>query len=255
MNFINSLQVEWLKTRRSAASWLCLAGGFFLPLMYLIGFLKDHRTINDITGKTNSWLIYFTQVWEFMIMALLPMGIILVTGLIAQTEYRNDSWKQLHTTPQSWINIFCAKLAVLFLMVLKFFIFFNVGLIIAAIIPTLLLEHGLPHDLLPVPDLLKANLKILIVCLPVIALQYLISLQFRNFLVPLGFGLLLWIGSLILVGSWSYAWLSPYSYTALLTMQNKGHAVSVNIFRLALSYFTLITLISYLLYHTKKDKA
>lgn len=255
MNFIKSVQVEWMKTRRSAASWLCLTGGFFLPLMFLIGFLKDHRSINTFTGPANSWLIYFGQVREFLAVALLPMGIVLVTSLITQTEYRNDSWKLVHTTPQSWIRIFSAKLAVLFLMVFKFFIFFNAGVILTGLIPVFLFDHTLPRDTLPFMDLVRANLNIFIVCLPVIALQYLVSLQCRNFMVPLGLGLLLWIGSVILVHNWQYAWISPYSYTTLLTMQRPGHAGTVNIFLLALGYFVTFTLISYVLYYFKKDKS
>ncbi len=254
MNFINSVRVEWLKTRRSAASWLCITGGFFLPLLFLVGFLKDHKTINMLHGPINSWLVYFGQVREFLVVALLPMGIVLVTSLIAQTEYRNHSWKQVHTTPQSWLRIFCAKLAVLFLMVLRFFLFFNTGILLAGLIPVFLFDHGLPRDPLPIAKLALANLDIFIVCLPVIALQYLISLRCRNFLVPLGLGLLLWIGSIILVHNWQYAWISPYSYTILLTMP-KANTATVNIFGLALTYFTLFTITSYVLYYFKSDKS
>lgn len=255
MKFINVIRVEWLKTRRSAASWLCLAGGFFLPLMFFIGFLKDHKTLNDLPQHANSWLVYFVQLREFLVVALLPMGIILVTSLIAQTEYRNHSWKLVHAMPQSWWHTFFSKLAVLFMMVFKFFIFFNAGMLLAAAIPSLLFTQGLPRDPLPVAQLLRANFQIFIVCLPVIALQYLFSLQFRNFLVPLGLGLLLWIGSLILVHNWQYSWISPYSYTALLPQQNKSQPGSVSIFRLALSYTIIITIISYALYYFKKDKS
>ncbi len=254
MQFINGIRIEWLKTRRSAASWLCLVGGFFLPLMSFIGFLKDHKSIDNFTGATNSWLVYFVHLREFLVIALLPMGIILVTSLITQVEYRNNSWKLVHTMPRTWLHTFSTKLAVLLLMVFKFFIFFNAGMLLAAVLPTLLFNHSLPRDPLPVLQLLRANLHIFVVCLPVIALQYLFSLYFRNFLVPLGLGLLLWIGSLILVQHWSYAWISPYSYTTLLT-QPKANTAGRNIFALALVYFPLITLTSFVLYYSKKDKS
>ncbi len=255
MNFINSIEVECLKTRRSAASWLCLTGGFFLPLMALIGFLKDHKSMNDLKGPANSWLIYFTQLREFLVIALLPMGIILATSLITQTEYRNHTWKQVHTTPQTWITIFSAKLAVLFIMITRFFIFFNTGVILAGVIPALLFDHALPRDSFPLTDLALANLDIFTVCLPVIALQYLFSLQFRNFMIPLGLGLLLWIGSIILVHNWQYAWISPYSYTTLLTMKKQGMPACTNIFPLSLLYFVVFTLAAYGLYYFKKDKS
>jgi lipoprotein signal peptidase len=43
MQLINSIKSEWLKTRKSAASWLCLIGGLFIPLIFLIGFLYKNR--------------------------------------------------------------------------------------------------------------------------------------------------------------------------------------------------------------------
>lgn len=254
MQFINGIRIEWLKTKRSAASWLCLVGGFFLPLMSFIGFLKDHKTIDDFSGPVNSWLVYFVHLREFLVIALLPMGIILVTSLITQVEYRNNSWKLVHTLPRTWLHTFSTKLAVLLLMVFKFFMFFNAGMLLAASLPVLLFEHRLPRDPVPVVALLRANLHIFIVCLPVIALQYLFSLRFRNFLVPLGLGLLLWIGSLILVQNWSYAWISPYSYTGLLT-QPKANKAGMSIFVLALVYFPAITITSFLLYYFKRDKS
>ena len=39
--------------------------------------------------------------WEFMGFFLLPIGVILTTSLVTQLEFRSNTWKQLHTTPQS----------------------------------------------------------------------------------------------------------------------------------------------------------
>lgn len=254
MNFLNSLQSEWLKTRRSAASWLCLFGGFFLPLLYLIGQLKNHRTLDDPSIELNGWILYSKQLWQFMGILLLPVGIVLAASLLAQTEYRNNTWKQLHTTPQSYTVIFAAKFIAILLMTLKFFVFFNLGMLLSGAIPSLIFNGALPEDPLPVTYLVKINIKMLLSCLPIIALQYLLSTLFKNFLVPVGIGLLAVIGSLILLEGWKYAWLIPYSYGPILSMQRKDIVVAGNMYWWVIGYFIVFMLSAYVLYRTKKAK-
>lgn len=248
MNYINSLQSEWIKTKRSAASWLCIIGGFFIPLIYFIGFLKDKKSINDY--KLDIWQTLFNLIWQNMAIFLLPMGVILATSLITQIEYKNNTWKQLHATPQTYTNIFIAKFSVIILMTIKFFIFFNIGIILCGITPTILFDIHLPKENIPVMYFIKENIKYFITCLPIIAIQYLISLKFKNFLVPIGFGLLGLVGSLI-GNSWKYIFISPFSYCAMTIIQAER---DFNVFQFSSIYFIIIMLISYYLYITKKEK-
>ena len=37
---------------------------------------------------------------------LLPMGVILVTSLVAQVEVRNNAWKQVHSAPLPYATLF-----------------------------------------------------------------------------------------------------------------------------------------------------
>jgi hypothetical protein len=255
MKFINSLQSEWLKTKRSAASWLCIIGGFFIPTIYLIAFLVKGTTFNKnvVPGvEINSWEIYFGMLMNNMQMFLLPMGVMLASSLITQMEFKNNTWKQLHTTPQSFTTIFVAKFTVILLMTLKFFIFFNIGVLISALIPCLINLGKLPDDTFPFMFFVKANLKVFIACLPILAFQYLISLQFKNFLISIGVGLVSLIGTLIAVGvRWEYTFVSPYSY---ILFNGSGIPVSFNIFIRAGFYFLIVLLISYFLYLRKKEK-
>lgn len=247
MNFIYSLQSEWLKTKRSAASWLCIIGGFFIPLIYFILFLKDHSSIN-VYGA-GMWQTHFRQLWQNMAIFLLPMGVILSSSLITQMEYKNNTWKQLHATPQSFTTIFFAKFSVILLMTFKFFVFFNIGIVLSAILPTLMFEGSLPHDNIPVLYFLKGNANVFLTCLPIIAIQYLISLNFKNFLVPIGIGLLGLIGSLIGM-MWEHIYISPYSYPSMTVVKFQG----INIQLYATVYFVLIMAVSYILYKRKSEK-
>ena len=69
--------------------------------------------------------------WESMSVFIMPLVIILCASLIAQLEYRNNTWKQVHATPQPLAVIYMAKLVIILAMVVQLFIWFNAGIYIA----------------------------------------------------------------------------------------------------------------------------
>lgn len=105
MTFINSFQSEWLKRKRSLASWLVVAGAFFTPAIILTARIKNHAALAPHYAADDFWQKLWNQSWESMEVFLLSIGIILATGLIAQIEYKNNTWKQLHATPQRLTTI------------------------------------------------------------------------------------------------------------------------------------------------------
>ncbi len=247
MKFIHSLQSEWLKTKRSAASWLCLIGGLFIPVIFLIAFLYKHKSIE---GK-GSWIGHYNSLMTNMQMFLLPMGVILASSLITQMEFKNNTWKQLHTTPQSLTIVFISKFTVIALMIIKFFLFFNLGILLSGIIPSLIFKGKMPEETFPYLFFIKENVKVFICCLPIISIQYLISLQFKNFLVAIGFGLVGLIGTLIGLRNWEQIFVSPFSYI-LANAQKINFGINLHIS--SLFYFCIVLIISYILYINKKEK-
>lgn len=256
MNFIYSLQSEWLKTRRSAASWLCIIGGFFIPTIYFIVFLVKSRTIEYGVTEMNVWEVHFIRMMQNMKAFLLPMGVIMASSLMTQMEFKNNTWKQLYTTPQSLTTIFLAKFSVIVIMTVKFFIFFTIGVILSGLIPCLIINGKLPEDTFPFLFFIKENCKVFILCLPILAVQYLISLRFKNFLVPVGIGLVGLIGSMI--GSiWEFIYVSPYSYVFLDNVKNLDfykEKININLYQGATIYFVLLMIISYYMFISKKEK-
>ena len=256
--FIHSFQSEWLKKRRSLASWIVIAGAFFTPVIIIIARLVQHDTLNQLYAADNFWKALWKSSWESMAIFLLPLGIILFTSLITQIEYKNNAWKQLHTLPLKFTTIFLAKLSVVLIMVLQFFILFNIGIYLSAVIPYALIS-GVPYPKPPIPftSFLKEDALFFIDCLPIIALQYLLSLRFKNFLVPLGIGFILWIGAIASL-SWKFGYVLPYTYCSFNYLKDStgGKAVTpaMNIHYLAIGYFMVFTILSYILYITKKEK-
>jgi hypothetical protein len=259
MDFINSFQSEWLKKKRSLASWLVIVGAAFTPSIILMSRIKNAGKLSALYVSNDFWTKLWNQTWESMAVFLLPFGIILAAGLITQIEYKNNTWKQLHATPQKFATIFFAKFLVILIMLVEVFVLFNVGMYLSAVIPSMLFSN-LPYPTAPIPYLyfLKANANFLLDCLPILALQYLLSLQFRNFLVPIGTGFALWFLGVGML-PWRYSYIFPYIHGTIDFLISSGQfgnrpVPPINIQLLSVIYFALITIASYVLYVTKKDK-
>jgi lantibiotic transport system permease protein len=251
---VRSFQSEWLKTKRSLAAWLVVCGAFFTPTIITAAkLMKPERLATDNASPT-FWQHHWQSSWESMAIFLLPLGVILATSLITQLEYKNNSWKLLHTTPQRYWVIFLAKLAVILLMMGQFLALFNVGIYLSGVLPGVL--FGVPYPPAPIPyaTFLAEDGRYFIACLPIVALQYLISLRFKHFMVPLGCGLALWIGSVAAV-NWSYGYLIPYTYCLLHFLKHRFIQLqALELMPFALGYFLFFTAAAYGLYAHQREK-
>lgn len=257
MNFIHSFQSEWLKKRRSLASWLVFVGAFFTPTIILLVRLKNYKALPKINTAEEFWTKLWFTTWESMTILLLPMGIILAVALITQIEYKNNSWKQLHATPQNYSTIFFAKFAVVLVMIFEVFVLFNLGFFLAVYIPSIIFSD-VPFPTAPIPYqlMLETNAKFFIECLPILALQYLLSLHFKNFLVPIGVGFIVWALGIGMV-TWQHSYIFPYlpaTIDFLISSNSLKREIPINLQLLSAIYFVIITVASYLLYINKKEK-
>ncbi len=258
LSFIHSFQSEWMKKKRSLASWLVITGAFFTPTIIIVARVVRYKGLPAVYADPQFWEKLWKSSWESMAIFLLPVGVIMATSLIAQLEYKNNAWKQLHTLPLSLTTIFFSKLLVILVMMLQFFILFNVAIYLSAIIPALVVPGvSFPPTSIPFSFFAKENVLYFIDCLPIVALQYLLSLKYKNFLVPMGVGFLLWIlalGTLV----WQYGYTIPYTYLMFNYLKSEPVSKAIkplfDFHLLAIGYFVVITLVSYVLYITKKEK-
>ena len=258
IDFIHAFQSEWLKKKRSLASYLVVIGAFFTPAIVIVARLLHHDKLQPLYAADDFWMLLWRNSWESMAIFFLPMASILATSLMTQIEYRNNAWKQVHTLPLSPTTIFFAKLAVILVMIVQFLVLFNVGIYLSAVIPWLLVGGTpYPNAPLPVRFFLAENMVYLVGCLPIVAAQYLLSLKFRNFLVPIGFGFLAWVGALAAL-SWKFGYVLPYTYSMLNYLKDNpaGRAIfpSFNVSWLAAGYFILFVVGGYVLSVTKAQK-
>jgi lantibiotic transport system permease protein len=255
--FISSFQSEWLKKKRSLAVWLVVIGSLFTPAITLLIAVTHSDGLPKKYADQNFWINYWNQCWQPMSFMLLPLGIVLATSLVTQLEFKNNTWKQLHASPQSLTTIFFSKFAVLLVMMVQLFLLFNIFTFLTSVVPPLVFNDvPFPNTTIPYTQILKYNALMFLDCLPILALQYLLGLQFKNFMVPVGAGMVIWLlGTLGL--SWKYSFIFPYLYSAfeqILAQGGKLHEAAPDIHVLASGYFVVIMVVAYVLYIRKADK-
>lgn len=152
-----------------------------------------------------------------------------------------------------------AKFLVIVVMLVEVFVLFNVAMYLSAIVPAMLFSN-LPYPTAPIPYgyFLNANFDFFLDCRSILALQYLINLQFKNFLVPVGAGFIIWFTGIGML-AWGYSYVLPYNHAAIdyligSAQCNNRRVPPINIQFLAVIYFTAITIASYILYRAKKEK-
>ncbi len=255
--FIHSLQSERIKMRRSAAFWLVVAGALFIPTILTIVQIIYPDKFSPLAMQGEYWRLLYKHSWETMAILLLPIGVILSTSLITQMEFKNNTWKQVYASPQSLSTIFLSKLTITLLMMLAFFILFTLGMLISAYLPPLLNGTNVfPSADIPIDLFVWGTLKFFVACLPIVAIQYFISMQFKNFLVSVGFGLVMIVGSIFAL-QWKYGYTFPYSYSALQFFEVNGnprHPANISTMYWSFGYFLFFTMVHYITYIYRKER-
>ncbi len=248
-----AIRAEWMKQKRTFSHWLVIAGGFFIPLVICIVLFVYPDRYLGLQRSGRFWELLFDKGWNMLCLFFLPMGVVLATSLITQLEFRNNTWKQLHATPASYPTIFFSKLIVLLLMLAELFVLFTAGLLVVAFVPPLFYtDLSFTWDPVPVHHLVTTNLHYYILSIPLLLLQYLVSLQARSFLIPIGTGLALVVFGMFIL-SWKYAYVMPSAFTALYYIrcpQEPGLLQRLYLFSLLYSVVLLIS--GYLLYVYKQ---
>ena len=255
---VNSVRSEWLKQKRSLTTWLIVGAAFFVPSLIVLVRLLRPAGLAEVYKAPAFWERLWSQSWESMSVFIMPLVIMLGSSLIAQLEYRNNTWKQVHATPQSFAVIYVAKLLIILAMVAQLFVLFNVAIYLAGLIPAAVFSHvSAPVSPIPYALFLKQNAAYFVDVLPIVGLQYALALRFRNFMVPMGIGMVIWIVALGAL-PWEYNWIVPYSHGIIdytSTVQSRvAHAVPAPLPAIASLYFAAFVLVGYVAYVTRGDK-
>ena len=214
MNLLISLRSELLKTRK-ASLYLTLIGAAAGPVIYLLNVLIDENEID--ASEKDPLNALFKILSDMNGTALFPLFVILICTLLPQIEYRNNTWKQVFASPQTKVNVFLAKFMNVHLLMLVFLIATHLFMFLTIvginfIKPGLnLFNHPLNGSTILV-NAANAYILVLAVC----AIQFWIGLRSRNFIVPIGIGIALWLAGTIMAVQYksNLVFYFPYSFNA-----------------------------------------
>lgn len=249
MNFIRSLESELLKIKGSYILLITIFGGLLLSTIFTLRYIFIQYHIN-LSKNNEVWEQLFSQNSRAFLGFLIPIGAILICTLITQIEYKNNNWKQVHTTPQPLSTIFFAKFTILFLFTILVFCLLNLGIIFHGVLPCLILDGKPPKQPLPYIFFFYETLKCFVLTLPIIAFQYMLSLYYKNFMIPFGIGLTVYVGTMPGVKLGNFGNLSPYSFV----LNYFDQIITPKHYWMASGYFVVLLILNYFIYNNKSEK-
>jgi hypothetical protein len=234
MALLAALRSEVLKTKRTSAFYVTLFAAAFGPFMSMLDILldgvdRDHRA--DIFNELMTKKYMMTSVVAF------PIFLILICTLLHQIEFKNNTWKQVLTSPQRKGTIFLAKfiniqLLILLFLVTNLLLMFVDAVILHFVDPSL----GVLHQPLNGYGILLSRATSYVALSAICTAQFWLGLRFRNFIAPVAIGIALWFTgtALVLEAHSDFAHYFPYSFHAYGTFPkykpefNSMHWVSVS---------------------------
>ena len=227
MSLSITLRSEILKTKKTAAFYFTLAGASVVPIIFLLNALTDSDGM-DATRK-DPLNNLFKLLSEMNGYAFFPWFIILICTLLPQVEYKNNTWKQVLTSPQTKANLMLAKFLNIHLLMLLFLVsthlFMFAAIVIANVaVPAIgFFDHPLDGEKV-VTNAANAYVTMLAVC----TLQFWIGLRFKNFIIPIAIGLALWLTGTMLALQFNSALANYFPYSFQVFSLSPKHITYIN---------------------------
>jgi len=168
--------------------------------IFVAGYLYydvSQNPVGEIDGSINPWQGMFGKdVFQFFYL-LYPILVAIFVHACCDIEYKNNNYKVLFTLPISKHKIFIAKVLFIFITVLlsvslSYFAFLLCGYLLGVVLPEIGFQN---YDFRSVSFFVF--LKLYVALAAISSIQLCLSLQFKNFIYPIGFGMFLLVFSMI----------------------------------------------------------
>ncbi|MBU5483772.1 ABC transporter permease [Clostridium sp. MSJ-11] len=196
-----AIEVELIKLRHSKLLWtITLVPIFFVS----IGFINFLRYEDIFTSKgQNVWQQLYTQSAIFYGMILLPVFVTVVMAILAKIENAQNGWKKICALPVKRMHMYVSKLIIGSGFILLNLLVFMFTVIVGGFFIT-------GNTYIP-PNIIYAPLLTFISLIPVMVIQFFLSIRFSNIGIPLGVGVAFSIPSL-LISNTKFWVLFPWTY-------------------------------------------
>ncbi len=210
--FTKSIKNETLKLKSTFALWLAIISALFIPVIYFFYYLSKYESL-VLPNGVNPWEKFMLEQINGTATLLIPMFIVLITSLIIQVEHKSSAIKYLFSLPVPKWSIYFGKLTVSIGLILFTYLLFFLAMLAAGTIV------GLIHDELNFLDYfpnyqkpVKLLFRSFIAVLGMVGIQFWMSFRIKNFIIPLGIGIVLVITGLIIYKAEESLYF-PYAYS------------------------------------------
>jgi hypothetical protein len=215
-DFILSIQSEFFKSKNTLAFWGAIILPVFLCLVVFGSYLiKAEDILKAMKNPPPEaiWFQYFFAIGGIMGTLLLPMYLIFMTYSVNNIEHKAETWKSLFSLPIPKFTVYASKAVYTLMLVfvtLFLFLFLTIvlGLLLGKLVPN---YHLFDADLNKLfVGLAQLHVKLFLASLGIVAIQFLFSLIWQDFMKPMGFGFIALVTCLILT-RWEYSYVLPYA--------------------------------------------
>jgi hypothetical protein len=231
--FLLSFQSEFYKTRKTLSFWCAIILPLFIGLLaFAIFYTKSEKFI--MMQPMILWVQFAMISLGIMGTLLLPMYTIFIAYSVNSVEHKADTWKTLFSLPLSRWSVYGAKFCYavfLIFLCLALFALFTIGFgnLLSILKPQLKFNNYHMEQ-----QLLQIYFKLFLSSLGILAIQFLLSLLWADFLKPMGIGFIATITGVIAASkNWEYTYAFPYAHpmAALSSMikHNNGPAKDLQI--------------------------
>lgn len=220
MNIVRSISAEFIKLKYAPILWLV---GFSLVSVCAIIFFANYMDVNSAVQMGRSpWPRNLTaSLAIFSIFIIIPFSVMFIsTGIFVEHQARG--WKFIYASPNRRASIFMSKLlTVLAAIFLLMMIMMGLAVLTIYLVDFILPEFEFRYYR---PDLYSTFIGFVhcfISILGVIGIQFFLSHRFKGFLIPMSFGVLMFVvGFIISTTNKAFILYSPYSYPGIVKDHN-----------------------------------
>ena len=203
------ISAEIFKYKKTFTLWLLILAPAFVPVInFIILWQKGPEIIKEGMNAWSTLLGNSIDPANF----LFPFFVMMVALLVNNIEYSSNTWKLIYAQPLSRLALYLSKMKVFIVMILISLMLFGsftilVGLSMRLIHPGLGFEESFNFSFQ-----YALMIKIFLGTLGMASIQFFISQQSKNLILPLGIGIAGLISFIIVVRGWEYAPYHPYGY-------------------------------------------
>lgn len=204
----NSILTEITKQKRTLALWGSIIAPLFVITVNFLIFFSRPKLLQ--ATNTDPWMKIAGNSINIYSILMLPLLVTLVAFMVNNVEHKANGWKHLFALPVNRINFYAGKIIVAAVLVLFSLFVFDIFLILsikllAGIHPDINFEKAASINLLFI-----TSLKIFLASLLILMIQFVISINSKNFQVSIGIGVAGTIGASMLL-SWEHSNWIPYA--------------------------------------------